>query len=391
VTDPYWDPYDFDIDEDPYPILKRLRDERPLYYNEKYDFFAVSRFADVKAASVDYRSFSSSQGTVVEIIRSPQPTPPGLFISEDPPLHTLHRNVLSRAVTPRRVAALEPRIRKLCAEYLDPHVGGDGFDVVREFAANIPMRVIGELLGVPEEDQLMLRDKADETARLDKGEPDEPDLEDFGREYAPYLAWRRQHPSDDFMTVLLQATFTDENGVERHLTEREILSYVGMLYFAGNETTARLIGWTAKVLAEHPDQRKELRTDPALIPGAIEELLRYEAPSPVQARLVVRDSEFYGETVPEGAVLVLLTGSANRDERKYPDPDHFDIHRNIDHHITFGYGIHYCFGAALARIEGRIALEELLARFPTWEVDIEGAEMIHTSTVRGYHRLPIRV
>jgi cytochrome P450 len=246
-------------------------------------------------------------------------------------------------------------------------------------------------LGVPDEDQEALRDKADDTARLETEAPPETNFDELGRDYAKYIAWRREHPSDDFMTVLLQATYTDVDGVEKHLSEQEILSYVGMLYFAGNETTARLIGWSAKVLAEHPDQRAELVADPSLIPGAIEEILRYEPPSPVQARLVMRDVEFYGQTVPKGAAILLLTSSANRDERKMSDPDRFDIHRKIDHHVTFGYGVHFCFGAALARIEGRIALEELLNRFPTWAVDMSGAELIHTSTVRGYHHLPIQV
>jgi len=187
----------------------------------------------------------------------------------------------------------------------------------------------------------------------------------------------------------LNAEFEDDTGAVRRLTREEILNYVGLLAGAGNETTTRLIGWAGKVLAEHPDQRRELAEDPSLIPGAVEELLRYESPSPIQARYVARDVEHYGRAVPEGNVMVLLTAAANRDERKFPDPDRFDIHRKIDHHVAFGYGIHFCLGAALARLEGRVALEEVLKRFPTWEVDWDHAVQAHTSTVRGWESLPV--
>jgi cytochrome P450 len=207
--------------------------------------------------------------------------------------------------------------------------------------------------------------------------------------FVEYIDWRADHPSDDLMTELLDAEFEDEHGVSRTLTRDEVITYVGLLAAAGNETTTRLIGWTGKVLAEHPDQRAELVADRSLVPGAIEELLRYEAPSPVQARYVTKDVEHHGEAVPEGSVMLLLTGSANRDERRFPDADRFDIHRVIDHHLTFGYGIHFCLGAALARLEGRVALDEVLQRFPTWEVDWDHAERAHTSTVRGWERMPV--
>jgi cytochrome P450 len=188
---------------------------------------------------------------------------------------------------------------------------------------------------------------------------------------------------------LLQAEFEDHTGVRRTLSREEVVGYVNLLAGAGNETTTRLIGWAGKVLAEHPDQRQELVEDRSLIPNAIEELLRYEAPSPVQSRYVTKDIEHYGRVVPEGSVMVLLTAAGNRDERKFPDPDRFDIHRKIDHHLSFGYGVHFCMGAALARLEGRIALDEVLQRFPTWEVDWDNAVQARTSTVRGWERLPV--
>ncbi len=253
------------------------------------------------------------------------------------------------------------------------------------------MRLISELLGIPEEDQVAVRDFIDEGMRIEEGEiPEgEDSIINDTSHFAEYVTFRREHPSDDLMTDLIEVTFVDEHGVDRHLDEDEILNYAGLLAAAGNETTTRLIGWTGYLLAKHPEQRQLLMDDRSLVPGAIEEILRYEAPSPVQARYVTRDVELHGTTVPEGSVLVLLTAAGNRDERKFDDPDRFDVRRTIDHHLSFGYGIHFCLGAALARLEGRIALEEVLARFPAWEVDDEHAERVHTSTVRGWHKLPV--
>jgi cytochrome P450 len=390
----YYDPYDWDIDTDPYPTWKRLRDEAPLYHNEQYDFYAVSRFDDVERCSVDWRTFISGKGSVLEIIKSGVSIPPGNILFEDPPAHDLHRALLSRVFTPKRIAEIEPKVREFCARTLDPHVGSGRFDFILDLGAQMPMRTIGMLLGIPEEDQEAIREKIDAGFRMESGTMPESDaatygMRSFGEDFVDYVEWRSKNPSDDLMTDLLNAEFEDENGTVRTLTRDEILNYVGLLNAAGNETTTRLIGWTGKVLAEHPEQRRELVDDPSLVPGAIEELLRYEAPSPVQARYVTRDVELHGRTVPTGSVLVLLTGAANRDERHFPDPDRFDIHRVIDHHLTFGYGIHFCLGSHLARLEGRVALEEVLERFPTWEVDWEHAVQAHTTTVRGWEQLPV--
>jgi cytochrome P450 len=391
----YYDPYDFRIDDDPYPIWKRLRDEQPLYRNERFDFYAVSRFDDVEACSRDWRTFVSSKGTILEVIRADVTLPRGMFIFEDPPIHDLHRGLMSRVFTPRRVAALEKRMREFCARALGPLVGCDGFDFVRDLGADMPMRVISEMLGIPEAEQEAVRDQIDAGLRMDEdsasiGVDAAAVLNDRGR-FVDYIGFRRRHPSDDLMTDLITMSFVDENGVERHLDDEEIVNYSTLLAAAGNETTTRLIGWTGYLLAKHPEQRDLLLNDRSLIPGAIEEILRYEAPSPVQARFVTRDVELHGATVPEGSVLLLLTASANRDERRFPDPDRFDVRRKIDHHVSFGYGVHFCLGAALARLEGRVALEEVLTRFPRWEVDEENAERVRTSTVRGWHRLPVRV
>jgi cytochrome P450 len=395
-SDVFYDPYDFEIDSDPYPIWKRLRDEQPLYYNERYDFYAVSRFDDVERCSADWKTYSSARGTVLEIIKSGMDIPPGSILFEDPPAHDVHRSLLSRLFTPRKVSALEPKMREFCARCLDPLVGAGGFDFVRDLGAQVPMRAIGMLLGIPEQDQEAIRDAIDEGLRLD--DPNMPDPVSRARyaggitaAFEKYIDWRAEHPSDDLMTELLQTEFEDHTGVRRRLTRGEVLVYVKLLAGAGNETTTRLIGWAGKVLADHPAQREELAKARSLIPNAIEELLRFESPSPVQARYVAKDVEHYGQVVPEGSVMLLLTASANRDERKFPDADRFDIHRKIDHHLAFGYGIHFCMGAALARLEGRVALEEVLKRFPEWEVESDKAVQARTSTVRGWERLPVRV
>jgi cytochrome P450 len=399
TADVYYDPFDFEIDTDPYPTFRRLRDEAPLYYNDKHNFFALSRFDDVEACERDFATYLSGKGSVLEAIQAVLELgveiPPGIILFEDPPAHTAHRSLLSRVFTPKRMGAIEPQVRSFCAASLDPLVGSGGFDFIADLAAEMPMRTIGMLLGIPEEDQVEIRDRIDANMRLEEdGNPSQGGVEGSaldGSGFADYIDWRTEHPSDDLMTDLLNAEFEDETGTTRTLSREEVLNYVGLLAAAGNETTTRLIGWSGKVLAEHPDQRRELVQDRTLIPNTIEELLRYESPSPVQARYVAADVEHYGRTVPAGSIVLALTASANRDERRFPDPDRFDIHRDIGHHVAFGYGIHFCLGAALARLEGRVALDEVLQRFPTWEVDWENAVQAHTSTVRGWEKLPVRV
>ena len=260
-----------------------------------------------------------------------------------------------------------------------------------ELGAKMPMQVIGMLLGIPESDQETVRLRADRRLAREPGQPmrydDTPVATDDS--FVQYIAWRQDHPSDDLMTQLLNVDFEDETGTVRRLSQEEILTFVSVLASAGNETTNRLIGWTGKVLGDHPDQRRELVEDLALIPNAIEEILRFEPPSINGARYVTRDVDFYGQTVPAGGAIMLIRGAANHDHRAFPpDGDCFDIHRKIGHHLTFGYGIHFCLGAALARLEGRVALEELLQRFPNWEVDLEEAEL-DSALVRGWKRLPI--
>jgi cytochrome P450 len=389
----HYDPYDVDIHRDPYPVFRILREEAPLYYDDEHDFYALSRYDDVDRALVDWGTFSSARGGILELIRADIRMPPGVFIFEDPPIHTMHRGLLSRVFTPRKMNALEAKLREFCARSLDPLVGSGRFDFVADLGAQMPMRTIGMLLGIPETDQEAVRDKVDRDLRTDAGKPMEVSEDNFvsGEIFDEYIEWRAAHPSDDLMTELLNAEFEDDTGATRRLSRDELLTIVNVIAGAGNETTTRLIGWAGKVLADHPDQRRELVADRSLIPNAIEELLRYEPPAPHVGRYVVRDVEYYGQTLPAGSVVLLLVGSANRDDRRFADGDRFDIHREIGQHLTFGYGIHFCLGAALARLEGRIAVDEVLTRFPEWEVDLDRAKLSSTSTVRGWETLPAMV
>jgi cytochrome P450 len=392
VGDVYFDPYDVGINADPYPTFRRLREEAPLYYNAQHDFYAVSRFSDVNKALVDHETFSSARGAIIELIKANIEIPPGTVIFEDPPIHDIHRKLLARMFTPRKINALEPVIRDYCAQSLDPLIGADRFDFVADLGAQMPMKVISALLGIPEGDQEMIRDHANAALRTEAGKPmkhEEGGTMVLGELFETYIDWRADHPSDDIMTELLNAEFVDETGTTRTLTRQELLTYLNVVAGAGNETTTRLIGWAGKVLAEHPDQRRELAQNPDLIPQAIEELLRFEPPAPHVARYVTRDVEFHGHTVPEGSVMMMLIGAAVRDDRQFPpDGDVFDIHREARQHLSFSVGTHYCLGSALARLEGRVALEEILKRFPDWDVDMANATLSPTSTVRGWDAMP---
>lgn len=391
AEDVYYDPYNVELNADPYPTFRRLREESPLYYNAEHDFYAISRFADVDDALVDFQTFSSAKGAILELIKADIEIPSGVVLFEDPPVHDIHRKLLSRMFTPRKINELESKIREFCCRCLDPLIGTDRFDFVADLGAQMPMRVIGMLLGVPEEFQEAARDRANANLRTEAGKPMDTSSEHMmqGDFFGQFIDWRVDHPSDDIMTELLHVEFTDETGTLRRLRRDELLTYVSVVSGAGNETTTRLIGWAGKVLAEHPDQRRELAADPSLIPAAIEELLRYEPPAPQVARYVTRDVEYYGRRVPEGSAMMMLIGAANHDHRQFPpDGDTFDIHRDPRQHLTFSVGTHYCLGSALARLEGRIALEEILKRFPDWEVDLSECKLSPTSTVRGWDTMP---
>ncbi|MBU3700474.1 MAG: cytochrome P450 [Acidimicrobiia bacterium] len=397
-ADLHWDPYDTVLDDDPHPTWKRMRDEAPVYRNDHFDFWALSRFADVEAASRDTATFSSSHGTVLELM-GPHMVGSGQMIFMDPPEHTMYRQLVSRAFTPRRMAMLDDHVRDVSAELLDGLSGRATFDYVQDFAAQLPSRIISRLVGVPEDEREEQRINIDEMFHIDPERGMINDIAFLARvrvhEYLLDLVKRHQAaPSafgDDMINVLIGSEITDDDGSTRRLTDEELVVFTLLLYVAGTETVMRLLGNAAVILAAHPDQRAELVADPSLIAGAVEELLRYEAPSPVQGRWVLRDTVVRGVSIPAGSRVLLLTGSAGRDEREYPDADRFDIRRDIRKHVTFGYGVHYCLGASLARTEGRIALEETLRRHPQWEVDPSRTVRQHTSTVRGWTEVGLSV
>jgi len=389
----YWDPYHQDIWKNPYPAYRRLREEAPLYHNEEHGFYALSRFDDVKAGLLDNGTYSSARGAILEFIKAEAEFPPALFIFQDPPVHTAYRSVLQRIITPKRMNALEQQIRDLCVRSLEPHVGTGRFDFIANLGAEMPMRVVGMLLGIPEQDQKAVREFADNALRADAGKPIAYDPDNFNgagmAAFDEYIEWRTKHPADDIMTELLQTEFKDPAGKTRKLERDELLAIVNMVAGAGNETTNRLIGWAGKILGEHPDQRRAMAKNPGLIPQAIEELIRYESPGAAAGRVTTREVEHYGHKVPAGSIMMLMFGSANRDHRRFADGDSFNIHREVIPHLGFGSGVHVCIGAALARLEGRVALEEVLRRFPSWEVDYDNIVMSQTTTVRGWDSLPV--
>jgi cytochrome P450 len=391
MADVYYDPYDVSINADPYPAYAGLREEAPIYYNEQYDFWALSRHEDVQKGLVDWRTFSNTRSDILEIVKSGVELPPAVILFEDPPVHTMHRSLMSRVFTPRRMAELEDQVRRFCAHCLDPLVGSQGFDIVAELASMMPMRVIGMLLGIPEADQEAVRNKTDANLRTEPGQPMEIDQDEIasGAMFEEYIEWRAKNPSDDLMTQLLNAEFEDETGQTRTLTRAEVSTYTAVIAGAGNETTGRLIGWLAKVLAEHPDQRRAVYEDRSLVPKVIDETLRFEPTGHATARYTMQDVEYYGTVVPAGRAVLMLLASANRDPRRYDQPDRYDIHRPDIQHLTFGYGLHFCLGANLARLEGRVALDEILTRWPEWEIDYDQIKLAPTSTVRGWERMPL--
>ena len=398
MTDIYWDPYDTEIDDNPHPIWKRMRTETPVYRNDRFDFWALSRFEDIEKASKDTATFSSTHGTVLEMM-GPGMIGSNQMIFMDPPEHTMYRSLVSRAFTPRRMALLDDYVRDVCAELLDGLAGRSEFDYVQEFATQVPSMVISRLVGVPESEREEQRENIDTMFHIDPEQGMINDIAFMARirvhEYLMDLVHRHRETPDEFgddmIKVLLGAEVTGEDGELRSLNDDELVQFTLLLYVAGTETVMRLLGNAAVVLAQHPEQRAELVADPSLIPNAVEELLRYEAPSPVNGRWVLKDVELHGTKIPAGSKVLLLTGSAGRDADAFSDADAFDIHRNIKKHITFGYGIHFCLGASLARTEGRIAIEETLKRLPNWEIVDGKTVRQHTSTVRGYSEVGIRV
>jgi len=366
-----------------------MREEAPLYYNEEYDFYALSRFDDIQDALGNHETLISGYGGLLEFIKAGVPMPRGMFIFEDEPRHTIHRGIVSKVFTPKKMEALEAQIRALTEACLDPFIGETGFDFVKHLGDIVPMRVIGMMLGIPEADTDEVRKTVNSRLRTEEGQALDSDLAFMADGFEEYIDWRYENPSDDLMTQLITAEITDESGTRRNLTRDEISVFVTVLVGAGNDTTNRGIGWIGKVLADHPDQLRQIVADPSLIPNAVDEILRYEGPALAVARLVTGDIELHGETVPSGSALVLPLSSANRDSRRFEDGDTFNIRRERRPNLAFGGGIHTCLGVALTRLEMRIALEEVVKRFPAWEVDEDKANLAFSTTTRGFDTLPV--
>jgi cytochrome P450 len=388
-SDLYYDPYDYAIDAAPHPIWRRMRDEAPVYRNDEHDFYALSRYDDVMAASIDVETFSSAHSTVLSFMTAEPDKLPGSILFMDPPAHDVLRRLISRAFTPRRVAQLEDQVRAETRKLLNDVRDCAEFDYVEAVAGALPPMVIGAYLGLPDADADLRRRLTDASLHIeDDGGAAALDAfvatTDY---YRDQVRDRAAHPRDDVITDLCQAE-AELDGQIRRLTEDEIVDFVVLMSSAGNETVARMLGWASVLLATHPEQRDLLRRAPTMIPNAIEELLRYEAPSPVQGRWVEREVTLHGVTIPSGGRVLLLNGSALRDERRFADPDRFDVTRRFEGQLAFGHGVHFCLGAALARVESRIVLEETLAAIPSW--DFVSMEMVHTATVRGPANVVIR-
>jgi cytochrome P450 len=386
-----FDPYAYEIHEDPYPTYRLLRDEAPAYLDEERGFWALSRHADVRRAIDDFATFSSTGGITLE--RGPENVEP-MLIEMDPPRHTELRALVSRAFTPRRVADLEPAVRALARELIagfDDRVGaGAAVDVIEDFAAILPMAVISTMLGVPRRDQDDLRGWSDAMLHRDEGSSDmtPAGYEGAIKLYAyltEHIRARRRHPTDDLVGALVAAQSRDAS-----LSDSEVLGFCFLLIIAGNETTTKLIGNALYWLWRFPDERARV-TDATAVPAALEEVLRFDTSTQSLARLLTRDVELHGVTLPAGTKGLLLFGSANRDERQWEQPDRLDVTRNPAGHLAFGHGIHHCLGASLARLEGRIALEELLPVLGAYEVDEAASARVHSGNVRGFSRLPLLV
>jgi cytochrome P450 len=384
-----YSPYAYEAHEDPYPIYRALRESAPLYRNEEVGFWALSRHADVLAAFRDAEHFSNRYGVSLEQSAHDDASAVMSFLAMDPPRHTRMRALVSRGFTPRRVAALEPRIREITTAYIDRFATDGRCDFIQDFAARLPMDVISEMLGVPEVDRDMLRTWADLVVHREEGNFDVPPAGveaalNIVAYFEKHVAEREKAQRDDLTGALLAAEIDGDR-----LSPKEVIGFLFLMIIAGNETTTKLLGNAVYWLWKNPSQRDLVRADPTRIPRWVEETLRYDGSTQALARTVVQPTELYGQKLAEGERLLLLIGSGNRDERVFPEPDRYDIQRDTTEMLSFGHGIHFCLGASLARLEGRVALEEVQARLPDFELDEKRLVRVHSSNVRGFASMPI--
>jgi cytochrome P450 len=381
-----YDPFSYEQDEDPYPVYARMRDEAPAYYNARQDFWALTRFDDVLAALVDSETYSSLNGTSLEFMDTPKPDS-GLIIFMDPPRHTRYRNLVSKAFTPRSMAQIEPEVVRIARAHLDALEGRSEFDLVADYTARLPMDVISALLGIPESDRREVQRKSNSILHREPGNPlPTPEAIAASGDLLVYItrlmAERRARPGDDLLTRLLEVEVEDDRGERARLSDDDVRMFFVLLATAGNETVMKLLATTLHELWKRPDQRRVLTSEPRWIANAVEETLRFDPPSQYQGRVTTRDVKLHGATIPKGARVALVNGASGRDPRKFASADAFDVRREIDLHLGFGYGRHVCLGAHLARMESRIGIAEFLARYPEYEVT--STERMHSSNVRGF-------
>jgi cytochrome P450 len=383
-----YDPYSHELHEDPYPVYRALRDEHPLYYCEARGVWALSRFDDVWDAVHDPGTFCSGEGVFPGMGEyNPDQMLP-VMIMMDPPRHTQLRSLVNRAFTRRRIADREEAIRGIARDLVEVLADAGGGDMVEDLAKPLPTIVIADLLGVPREDRKTFRQWSD---HLVQDNPDDPTAAGMAMEagasllayFADLIAERRRSPRDDLLTALITAEIEGE-----HLGEDELFGMCVLLLVAGNETTTNLVSNSAVLFARHPDQWRAIVDDPSLLPGAIEESLRCDSPVQALSRTLTRPVEIHGTTMNEGDKVLLIYGSANRDDREFPEPDVFDIERTVERQLAFGHGIHFCLGAPLARLEAQIAYSELLRRSPQWTVT-GVPERLHSGPIRGLVHLPV--
>lgn len=387
-----FDPYDWDTQQDPYPVYRRLRDEAPCYHNEAQGFWALSRYDDVLSGFRDWENLSNAGGVALEQDDGMQVRQVLSFLGMDPPEHDNLRALVSRAFTPRRVSELEPHVRSLARHYLDALGEGRECDFIGGFAGRLPMDVISELLGIPEDDREMLRTWADTVVHREDGQSGVPaegiqaavDILGYFRDH---VAGRRSRAGSDDLTDALLAAEVEG----KRLADFDVIAFLFLMIIAGNETTTKLLGNALYWAWRHPEQRRTLQADPSRIAGWVEETLRFDPSSQLIARTTTTDLEIHGRQIPKNAKVALLIGSANRDERYWNEPDRYDVGRNTTGSLAFGQGTHFCLGASLARLEARVALEEVLQRAPEYEIVEAGATRIHSANVRGFAALPVRL
>lgn len=392
-----FDPFSDEFFNDPTEIYRRLRDEAPVWFSEKYGFYALSRFADVLAAHRDWETFSSAHGIeLFSLSKDPEEIATyRQLIMMDPPEHDRFRGLVSRVFTPKAVTSLEPMIRDVVTGYLDPFNDADEFDVVADFSAPFPADVISRMLGAPEGDHKQLRHWLDDSLTRTPGqlEPSQENAEailNIAVYWSNLIAEKRRHPGDDMLSRLTEVTIDRGDGEQTGLDDGEITGFAILLGGAGAETVTKLVGNAAVLFDRFPDQWQKILDDREKIPRAVDEILRYHPPSQYQGRFSTREIELDGGIVPAGFPVLLITGAATRDERAFENPDVFDVERLPGITIGFGHGVHSCLGAALARMESRIAIEEIAKRWQRLEVDASGLKRVNMSNVAGYSNVPVR-